>query len=203
VKLVRFHDLVIHHEHQRDLDPAASARCLADAYAKGLFELPLFNHDIRQFVARVNLVHAAMPELEVPKFDETAMQIALARAFHGLSLAKEAQAAPLRPGFLAHLPAEQLAWIEELAPTAIPWLGEKRLKLQYDDAPEAQVKLHECFPLTAHPKVCEGKVPVKLWLCAPDGKRLEPTIDWPGFKANVYPKLKPQLQKKYPGFTWL
>ena len=200
VKLVRFHDLVIHHEHQRELDPAASAQCLADAYAKDLFELPLYNHELTQFVARVNLVHRAMPDLDVPAFDE---QAALKRAFHGLSLAKEAQAASLREAFLAHLPKEQLAWIDELAPAAIPWLGDKKLKLQYEDVPEAQVKLHECFPLTTHPKVCEGKVPVKLWLCAPDGKRLEVTTDWPAFKATAYPKLKPQLQKKHPGFTWL
>jgi hypothetical protein len=45
VKLVRFHDLVIHHEHQRDVDAAASGRCLAEAFRKGWFELPLFNHD--------------------------------------------------------------------------------------------------------------------------------------------------------------
>ena len=211
VKLIRFQDLVIHHEHQRELDPRASAQCLADAYAKDLFELPLFNHELKQFVARVNFVHRAMPELDLPLFDQRA---ALMRAFHGLSLAKEAQAAPLRDAFLAHLPPEQLAWIDELAPAVIPWLGDKKLKLQYETAevegtrqplppPEAQVKLHECFPLTLHPKICEGKVPVKFWLCAPDGKRLEATTDWPAFKATTYPKLKAQLQKKYPGFTWL
>lgn len=203
VRLVRFHDLVIHHEHQRELDPASSGQCLADAYAKGLFELPLFNHEIKQFIARVNVVHGAMPDLELPRFDTAATQAALARAFRGLSLAKEAQAAPLRPAFLAHLPPEQLPWIDELAPSAVPWPGDKKLKLQYEDMPEAQVKLHECFALTTHPKICEGKLPVKLWLCAPDGKRTEATTDWPAFKTSVYPKLKPQLQKKYPGFTWL
>src|SRR6185503_2179017 len=127
VKLVRFDDLVIHHEHQRELDPAASAGCLADAYAKGLFELPLYNHELKQFVARVNMIRRAMPDLDVPAFDE---QAALKRAFHGLSLAKEAQAASLREAFLAHLPKEQLAWIDELAPGTIPWPGDKRLKLQ-------------------------------------------------------------------------
>jgi len=200
VKLARFHDLVIHHVHQRELDPAASGKCLAEAHAKGLFELPLFNHELKQFVARVNLVHRVMPELDVPAFDE---QAAFKRAFHGLALAKDAQAAPLREAFLAHLPKEQLAWIDELAPTAIAWLGDKKLKLQYEDGPEAQVKLHEILQLAAHPKICESKVPVKLWLCAPDGERIASTTDWPVFKAAEYPKLKSQLQKKYPGFTWL
>src|SRR4029078_2392883 len=34
IKLIRFHDLVIHHEHEKEIDPVASGRCLADAYAK-------------------------------------------------------------------------------------------------------------------------------------------------------------------------
>ena len=65
--------------------------------------------------------------------------------------------------------------------------------------PELQVKLHECFALKEHPRVCEGKLPVRLWLCAPDGKRIESTVNWPAFRTNNYPKLKPALQKKYPG----
>ncbi len=41
VKLIRFRDLVIHHEHQGELEPAAGGRCLAKAHQKGWFELPL------------------------------------------------------------------------------------------------------------------------------------------------------------------
>jgi hypothetical protein len=45
-------------------------------------------------------------------------------------------------------------------------------------------------------------VPVKLWLCSPDGKRLEATFNWAAFRANSYPKLKPALQKKHAGVPW-
>src|SRR6201999_3065106 len=71
VKLERFHDLLIHHEHQRELDPAASGRCLAEAYAAHYFELPLFNHQLKQTIARINLVCAVMPELELPAADKS------------------------------------------------------------------------------------------------------------------------------------
>src|SRR5207249_5571948 len=84
VKLVRFQDLVVHHEHQREVDPAASGRCLAEAHRKGYFELPLINHDVKQFIARVNLVGAAMPELDFPPFDDAAVTECLARSFRGL-----------------------------------------------------------------------------------------------------------------------
>jgi ATP-dependent helicase HrpB len=212
VKLVRFRDLIIHHEHQREVDPKASGQCLAEAYRKGYFELPLFNHELKQFISRVNLVVAAMPDLEFPAFDEAAISRCLARAFEGLTLAKEAQAAPLRQAFLQTLAGEQLGWLDELAPTSILWPDGRKLKLQYPEqprdeegqpnSPDLQVKLHECFTLKEHPHICEGRLPVKLWLCAPDGKRLEPTFNWPAFKANSYPKLKPALLKKHPGIPW-
>jgi ATP-dependent helicase HrpB len=212
VKLVRFRDLIIHHEHQRDVDPKASGRCLAEAYRKGYFELPLFNHELKQFISRVNLVVAAMPGLEFPPFDEAAITGCLARAFDGLTLAKEAQATPLRDAFLQALAKEQLGWLDELAPTSILWPDGRKLKLQYPEqardeegqpnSPELQVKLHECFMLKDHPHICEGHLPVKLWLCAPDGKRLEATFNWAAFRVNSYPKLKPALQKKHAGVPW-
>jgi ATP-dependent helicase HrpB len=213
VKLVRFADLVIDHAHQREIDPEASARALAEAYRKGYFELPLFNHELRQFVARVNLISAARPELEFPGLDGRAVADALRRAFHGLTLVKEAQAAPLRDAFFKHLAREQIEWLNELAPLTLRWPDGRALKLTYSESaeneraevmpPELQVKLHECFALREHPRIGEGRIPVKLWLCAPDGKRLEATTDWPAFRTATYPKLRPALQKKYPGVAWL
>jgi len=221
VKLVRFRDLVIHHEHQRETDPHASGRALAEAYRKGYFELPMFNHEVHQFIGRVKLVTAAMPELEFPVFDDAAITKCLVRAFVGLTLAKEAQGTPLRDVFREHLAPEQLGWLDELAPTSIPWPDGRKLKLLYPEpqskdgsfaemsaetarqsAPELQVKLSECFSLKEHPRICEGRVPVKIWLCAPDGKRLESTLDWPAFKSIGYSKIKPMLLKKYPGMAW-
>ena len=213
VKLIRFQDLVLHHEHQPDVDAAAAGRCLAEAYGRGYFELPQFNHEIRQTIARLNLAAAVMPELELPPVDAAAITLCLARAFSGLTLVKEAQAAPLRDAFLDFMGRDRLEWLNELAPAAIPWLGDKKLKLLYPDEtrdggarpnpPEANVKLHEILRLKEHPQICEGRLPVKLWLCAPDGKRLESTLNWPGFKASAYPKLKPALQKKFPSHAWM
>src|ERR1043166_3432057 len=81
VKLVRFADLVIHHEHQREVEPEASGRALAEAARRGYFELPLLNHEVKQFIARVNFICAALPELEMPPFNEAAITQCLSRAF--------------------------------------------------------------------------------------------------------------------------
>ena len=71
------------------------------------------------------------------------------------------------------------------------------------NSPELQLKLHECFSAKDHPHLCEAKLPVKLWLCSPDGKRIESTFHWPAFRTNTYPKLKPALQKKFPAVLWV
>jgi ATP-dependent helicase HrpB len=149
----------------------------------------------------------------MPPADPAFVLAFLARAFFGLTLVKEAQATPLRDPFMEQIGKERLEWVNELAPPTITWPDGKKLKLLYpeqprdDDgepnSPEVQGKLHETFALKIHPQICEGRLPVKIWLCAPDGKRIESTFNWPAFKANTYPKLKGGLQQKYPTFTWL
>jgi ATP-dependent helicase HrpB len=213
IKLIRFHDVMLHHEHQREFDPAAAGRCLAEAAAKPWFELPLFTHDLKQSIARINLVAAVMPELKLPPADKPFITAFLARAFAGLTLAKEAQATPLRDIFPDFYGRERLEWLDESAPQTVSWHDGRKMKLLYPDetrdddgepnSPEMQVKLHECFGLKEHPQICEGKLPVKLWLCTPDGKRLDSTYNWLSFKTNAYPKLKPALQKKFPGQLWI
>ncbi len=204
MKLVRYRDLVIEQKaQQRDLDPVASGRCLAEAHRAGAFDLPLMDHRLKQFIARVNLVHATLPELEFPLFDAAAITTCLARAFTGLSLVKEAQAAPLVPAFHQHLQKGQVSWLDELVPLSIPWPGGTSMKVSYTgEAPEAQVKLHECFALTAHPTLCEGRLPVELSLHTPDGKRLATTSDWPAFLAREWPKHRQSVAKKFSNLLW-
>ncbi len=204
MKRVRYHDLVIEQKaQQRDLDPVASGRCLADAQRAGAFELPLMDHRLKQFIARVALVHATVPELEFAPFDADAITACLARAFTGLSLVKDAQAAPLTHAFHQHLEKGQVNWLDELLPLAIPWPDRGTLKVSYQDgSPEVQVKLQDCFTLKTHPSLCEGRLPVLLSLCTPDGKRLATTTDWPHFLAREWPKLRPTVAKKFPGHVW-
>lgn len=204
MRLVRYRDLVIEQKaQQRDLDHVASGRCLAEAHRAGAFDLPLMDHRLKQFIARVNLVHATLPELEFAPFDEAAITSSLARAFTGLTLVKEAQAAPLIPAFHQHLDKGQVSWLDELVPLTLPWPSGGPIKLSYvNDTPEAQVKLQDCFALTAHPTLCEGRLPVTLSLHTPDGKRLASTTDWPKFQEREWPKHRQAVAKKFPSVMW-
>ncbi len=213
VRRIRFLDLIVATEHQRESDPEQSGRCLAEAFARGGFELPQLDHELKQFIARVNLIARALPQLEFPAFDGAALVAALDRAFRGLTLVKQAQSAPLKEAFRAHLAPEQIAWLDELMPVHLPWTEGRRLKLTYVEpdpdaeadeipGPEAQVKLTECFQLKTHPTVGEDAIPVRLALQTPDGKRLEVVSDFPRWREVSYPKQRSQLRAKHPGFVW-
>lgn len=212
IRQTRFLGLLVSEEHQREVDSVASGQALADAFAKGWFELPMLSHEVRQFIARVNFVSTAIPELDFPKFSGDALRRCLTRAFHGLTLAKEAQSAELLPSIRQHLDAGQLEWLQDAAPLRVTGPGGQLLKLLYQEGPveeeenipnpEAQVKLSECWNLEAHPCVAEGRVPVRLWLQAPDGKRLDSTLDWKAWKSSAYPRIRSTLKAKFPGFAW-
>ena len=204
MRLVRYRDLVIEQKpQQRDLDHVASGRCLAEAHSAGAFDLPFMDHRVKQFIARVDLIHATLPELEFVPFDKPAITASLARAFIGISHVKEAQAAPLLAAFHQHLEKGQVSWLDELTPVSIPWPGGGTIKISYvNDIPEAQVKLQECFALTSHPTICEGRLPVSLSVHTPDGKRLVTTKDWPVFQAREWPKHRQAVAKKFPSVMW-
>ena len=204
MKLVRYHDLVIEQKSQQnDLDPHDSGRCLAEARRSGAFALPLLDHRVKQFMARVDLLHTTMPELEFSPFDEAAITAALSRAFRGLSLVKEAQAAPLISAFHRHLEKGQISWLDELLPPSIPWLDKGTTKVSYlNGSPESQVKLQECWALEEHPTLCEGRLPVLLKLCTPSGKVIATTTDWTRFLAREWRKHRPIMEKKFPGHVW-
>lgn len=209
----RFLDLVIAREPAKGLDPEASGSALANAFAAGWFELPQLDHALRQFMARVNLLSRIAPELEIPRFDAAAIHRTLARAFHGLTLMKEAQAADLRGAFFGHLDPARRGFLDEFLPLTVRMGDAKPLKLTYtekpdaaeDDpplAPEASVRLTECFAVKEHPTLAEGRVAVQLILQAPDQKRLAVTTDFPAWRLKSYPAMRASLRAKFASFPW-
>jgi ATP-dependent helicase HrpB len=211
VDVIRFLDLVLGREHRREVDPVASGVCLADAAARGWLELPNMDHAVQQWIGRVECLRESVPELELPSLRGSGLQEAWSSAFRGLTLGREAQQAELLPAFRSVLSKDQRAFVEELAPLQLPALDGKNWKLTYlmdrgdpeaAPVPEIQVKLSEIFALKEHPKIAEDRVPVRLWLLDPTGKRLASTRDWPAWRASDYPRLRPTLKTKHPGFLW-
>ncbi|MFA6561358.1 MAG: ATP-dependent helicase HrpB [Verrucomicrobiia bacterium] len=205
VRLLRYRDLILDHSHQNCSHPKEAAAALAKEFLDDEIELPEWNHELKQWLARVRLVAQTFPELELPAYDDAAKIECLSRALSGTLLYKEAKERPLLPAFREHLNAVQRDFVNDLAPLAVTLSNNKRFKLVYsDDAPPAiTVKVHEIFGVKEHPRICDGKLAVLVHLTAPDGKRLEATQNLEAFWKTVYPQLKRNALTKYKGVAWL
>jgi ATP-dependent helicase HrpB len=147
----------------------------------------------------------------MPTYRGEGLRAALARAFAGVSLARNAQEVNLAAAFKSAMDAGRRSFADELVPLTAKGPEDKVLKLSYvqdkDDpeaapVPEVQVKLTEWLGWKEHPRVAEGRVAVRVWLMDPGGKRVGGTRDWPAWREKEYPKLRSQLRTKHPGFLW-
>ncbi len=216
IDMSRFLGLVIDQKHRKEVDAAASGVALADAVTRGWLDLPNMDHRVQQWVARVECLRSAVAELELPSMRGDGWLKALQKSFHGLTLGREAQQLDLLPPFRGVLSSAQQAFVDELAPAlihvAVPGQPQpKAWKLNYivdkdePDAPpvpEVQVKITDILALKVHPAVAEGRVPVRIWVMDPGGKRLGSTRDWPAWRATEYVRLRHGLRAKNPGFIW-
>jgi len=212
-EVTRFRDLELGRARAKEADPQAAGQALAKACLRDWFTPKSFDHSIRQLIRRLNWLCAARLDLEFPPLDEAAILNCLATAFAGMTLAKQATAADVKPAFRKHMPREQWEWLDELAPRTIAWLDDKPKRLEYPDKPtdkkgnvlpvELHVKLHECFRLAEHPRICEGEHIVRFKLLTPKNKKIDYCDDWPTFKQRDYPRIRKDLLAKFPGVGWI
>ncbi len=212
-QITRFRDLELGRERSRELDAKAAGHALARACLREWFKPKSFDHSIRLLINRLNWLCAARQDLEFPPMDEPAILDCLATAFEGMTLAKQAAVADVKPAFRRHMPEAQWEWLDEFAPATIDWPDNQPKKLIYPEVPtdkngkvqpvELHVKMHECFRLTEHPKICEGKHIVRFKLLNPKNKKIDFCDDWPTFKQREYPRIRKDLLAKFPGVGWV
>ena len=103
----RLRDLELGRVRSKEADPQAAGEALAKACLGEWFTPKSFDHSIRQLIRRLNWLCAARADLGFPPFDETAILNCLSAAFTGMTLAKQAVAADVKPAFRKHMPSEQ------------------------------------------------------------------------------------------------
>jgi ATP-dependent helicase HrpB len=74
----------------------------------------------------------------------------------------------------------------------------------YDSSgpPFIALRIQELFGVTQTPKIARGGVPVLVHILAPSMRPVQITQDLAGFWREHYPRLKQELQRKYPKHQW-
>jgi ATP-dependent helicase HrpB len=201
---VLFRDLPLETRRIEPPPEEAAARLLADAVRAGDIELPRWDASVEQWVLRVNLLADACPELGLPAIGEEGRRRALERICLGAYSAKDLRERPAAPAVHALVPPALRPSIERHAPAEVALPGGARAKVAYAAGrpPRISKRIQELYDLRETPRIAMGRVALVVEILGPNHRPVQTTQDLAGFWREHYPRVKRELQRKYPKHEW-
>lgn len=181
-----------------------SATLLAQQVVEGKLTLLGWDHAVEQWIARLNCLAGWCPDLELPKITPEDRVALIEQVCHGSFTYKDIKDAPVRPVVMQWLNATQRDWLDKHAPERLALPNDKRPKVTYapDAPPFIAVRIQELYGLQETPRIAMSRVPVLVHILAPNMRPVQITQDLAGFWREHYPKVKSELQRKYPKHEW-
>jgi ATP-dependent RNA helicase HrpB len=199
-----FHDLLLRSEEFAAGDDPATARLLAREVAAGTCPLKHWVNAVEQWIARVNFVAAQFPELEFPAIDEAAKILFLEQICQRATSYKEIKDRAVWPIVKSWLNASQQQSLDDLAPERIQLAGGRVAKITYSDdaAPTIAARIQDLYGTPRGLSVGRSRIPLRIEVLAPNHRPIQITNDLETFWREGYPKIKKELQRKYPKHVW-
>ena len=200
----RFRDLVLE-EKLSDNPPAdEAARILAREVAAGRCALDNWNEAVEQWILRINRLREWMPELALPVIGAEDRGAMLELICQGAFSANQIKARPVLPVVKSWLSRQQQGWIEEYAPERIQLPRGRTVKVVYsvDGAPTIAARIQDLYGIKETLWIAGRRVAVRIQVLAPSNRPVQITENLAVFWRETYPKLKQELQRKYPKHEW-
>jgi ATP-dependent helicase HrpB len=174
-------------------------------WSRGLDLLP-WNEELRQWQARVNLLHQELGD-PWPNVSNDALMATLEEwllpYLGGINKLADFQKLDLRSILAAILPWPLPKELGELAPERIEVPSGSKVRIDYTmDPPVLAVKLQEMFGYEATPTVARGQVPLMIHLLSPAQRPVQITQDLASFWRNGYSEVRKELAGRYPKHPW-
>ncbi len=200
----QFRDLVLEAGRVEDVPLDDAARILAGEVLAGRCVLKNWDEAVEQWILRVNWLHEWMPELEIPAVGDDDRKALVEQICHGATSYKEIKDKPVWPVMKAWLSGQQQAWVEEYAPERIELPGGRKAKVTYtmDGPPTLAARVQDLYGVKQGLWIAQRRVPVRIEVLAPNQRPVQVTDNLATFWRETYPKLKLELQRKYPKHEW-
>jgi ATP-dependent helicase HrpB len=181
-----------------------AARILADEVVAKRCVLKNWDEAVEQWILRVNWLHEWMPELNIPVIADGDRHALIEQICHGATSYKEIKDKSVWPVVKAWLSGQQQAWVEEYAPERIELPGGRRAKVAYaaDGPPTLAARIQDLYGVREGLWIAQRRVPVRIQVLAPNQRPVQMTENLATFWRETYPKLKSELQRKYPKHEW-
>src|SRR5205823_14829258 len=182
----------------------AAAQLLAREVLAGNLSLKHWDNAVEQWIARLNFVAQEFPELEFPKIGEAAKLLLLEQLCQNASSYKEIKEKPAMPVVKSWLNPGQQQALDDLAPERIKLATGRAAKITYAEnaAPTIAARIQDLYDTPRGLNVGRGRIPLRIQVLAPNNRPIQITNDLETFWREGYPKIKRELQRKYPKHQW-
>jgi ATP-dependent helicase HrpB len=199
-----YEDLLLREDMTSGVDAAEAGRLLAEEIMRRGVSPALENPRVAEWLARVDLLRRAIPELGWPDYDKDLLDEILKGACQGKTSLDEIERMDLIPFLEARLDRHQARELRESAPESLAIPSGRRVRLAYEPGrpPVLAARLQELFGWTETPRMARGRVPVLLHILGPNHRPVQVTDDLRSFWTTTYFQVRKDLRGRYPKHSW-
>jgi ATP-dependent helicase HrpB len=199
-----FHDLVLTEKRSENVPADGAAALLAREVATGNCPLKKWDHAVEQWIARLNFAAEAFPELELPPIGESDRLLLLEQICQGATSYKEIKERPVLRVLRTWLSEAQHAALDRYMPERIKLPNDRSAKIVYGTGkpPTIAVRIQDLFGITDRLTIGPGRFPLRIEVLAPNHRPIQITDDLTSFWRDSYPRVKQELQRRYPKHEW-
>ncbi len=203
-ELVKFRGLALSAKRVEPPPADRAAQLLADEIIAGRLPLPNWDHSVEQWLLRLRLLCQHCPELQLPPITEDDRKHIIGQLCHGAVSYKDIKEREVKPVVMSWLSETQRGLLDKHAPERLTLANGRTPKVAYEAAglPHISLRIQELYDVTQTPKIALGRVPVLVHILTPGMKPIQITQDLASFWREHYPRIKSELQRKYPKHLW-
>jgi ATP-dependent helicase HrpB len=153
---------------------------------------------------RLRLLCQHCPELQLPPITEDDRKHIIGQLCHGAVGYKDIKEREVKPVVMSWLSEAQRGLLDKHAPERLTLPNGRTPKVAYEatGSPHISLRIQELYDVTQTPKIALGRVPVLVHILTPGMKPIQITQDLASFWREHYPRIKSELQRKYPKHLW-
>jgi ATP-dependent helicase HrpB len=203
-ELTRFRDLILSSRRVEPPPAEPAARLIAAEVMAGRLHLPHWDHGVEQWILRLELLSDWCPELGLPPITEDDRHHLIEQLCHGAVSYKELKEREVRPIVRSWLSSAQQELLDQHAPERVNLPNGRTPKVTYDadGPPFISLRIQELYEVTQTPRIALGRVALSVHILSPGMKPVQVTQDLANFWKEHYPRLKSELQRRYPKHEW-
>jgi ATP-dependent helicase HrpB len=199
-----FRDLILQSAKLDAIPDERASEVLAKEVIADRCPLAHWSHDVEQWIIRLNCLSQWYPDLGLPVIDAEARYHLVQQICQGAVSYKEIKERPVWPVVKSWLSPLQQQALDQFAPARYELPTGRHAKLQYveNQPPLLAARIQDLYGVDGSLTICDGRVPILLQILAPNHRPIQTTQNLSTFWKEAYPKIKHELQRKYPKHEW-